>query len=178
MIVEETILDGVYILDNFFSEDDRGVFVKNFNNQNFLENNIDFEIRESYYSISHKDVIRGMHFQLPPYDHQKLVYVLQGAIIDVVLDIRKNSKTYKKFISVELSQKNRKSIFIPRGLAHGFKSLENDTIVGYHVGSEYKSNCDTGIKFDSFGYNWRIEKPIISSRDFNFIGLKSFNSPF
>jgi dTDP-4-dehydrorhamnose 3,5-epimerase len=180
MIVEETILNGVFILNNFCSTDRRGVFVKTFNNKNFREANIDFEIREAYYSVSHKDVVRGMHFQLPPNDHEKLVYVPKGAVIDVVLDLRKNSKTFQKFIAVELSQENRKSIFIPKGLAHGFKSLEDNTITVYNVSTEYYPDSDTGIHFESFGFNWVTNQSLVSKRDNSLIGLEEFisNNPF
>jgi dTDP-4-dehydrorhamnose 3,5-epimerase/CDP-3, 6-dideoxy-D-glycero-D-glycero-4-hexulose-5-epimerase len=171
-----TELEGVYIIDNFFAEDVRGSFVKTFNKKGFLDNKLNFEIRESYFSTSKKNVIRGMHFQLPPNDHEKLVYVPQGKILDVVIDLRKDSSTYKKHISVELSSANRKSIFIPRGLAHGFKSLENNTITVYNVATEYNSNSDMGIKYDSFGFDWQVIKPIISDRDKQFITLEEFNN--
>ena len=180
MTLEETKLKGVYIINNFNANDDRGVFVKTFNKSAFKEVNIDFEIRESYFSISNKNVIRGMHFQLPPSDHEKLIYVPYGSIKDVVVDLRKNSLTYKKFITIELSAINKKSIFIPKGLAHGFKSLENNTITVYNVASEYKANLDSGIKFDSFGFNWNITKPILSKRDMEFMNLDMFDkkNPF
>tara|TARA_X000000950_G_scaffold14462_1_gene15654 strand:- start:28172 stop:28708 length:537 start_codon:yes stop_codon:yes gene_type:complete len=178
MKIESTIIQGVYILHNFNSTDLRGSFIKTFNNEFFNKNKINFLTKESYYSISKKDVIRGMHFQTPPYDHEKLIYVPQGEIIDVILDLRKKSPTYKKFISVNLSSQNNKSIFIPRGLAHGFKSLENNTITVYNVSSEYNAHSDCGIKFSSFGYDWKTDNPIISKRDSLFKSLKEFNSPF
>lgn len=165
MTIEKTHLEGVFIINNFNAFDDRGMFVKTFNKSNFQDLNLDFEIRESYFSVSKKNVIRGMHFQLPPHGHEKLVYVPQGAILDVVIDLRKNSNTYGKYISLELSDQNKKSIFIPKGLAHGFKSLEDNTITVYNVSAEYNPAADTGISYDSFGFDWQIEKPIISDRD-------------
>jgi dTDP-4-dehydrorhamnose 3,5-epimerase len=162
MIIEKTELAGVYIIDNFVAKDERGTFVKTFNQQEFKDNELEFEIRESYFSISQKDVIRGMHFQLPPHDHQKLVYVAQGSIIDVILDLRVESKTYKKSISVELSEENRKSVYIPKGFAHGFKSLEDNTITVYNVSSEYNSRADSGIWYDSFGFDWQNNEIIMS----------------
>ena len=180
MNLEETILEGVYIIDNFNASDNRGQFVKTFNKNLFKENNINFDIRESYYSSSEKNVIRGMHFQLPPHDHEKLVYVSKGSIIDIVIDLRKNSKTYQKFISVELSASNNKSIFIPKGLAHGFKSLEDNSITVYNVATEYNPKSDMGIKFDSFGFDWKSESYIISDRDTAFLTLEQFSldNPF
>jgi dTDP-4-dehydrorhamnose 3,5-epimerase len=180
MTFEKTLLKDVFIINNFNVNDERGTFVKTFNKNVFNELNLNFEIRESYFSISKCKVIRGMHFQLPPHDHEKLVYVTQGAILDVVIDLRRNSNTYSKFISVELSDQNKKSIFIPRGFAHGFKSLLDDTITVYNVATEYNSIADSGIRYDSFGFDWEVENPIISKRDLSFAGINNFlkNNPF
>lgn len=180
MNIEKTALDGVYIINNFVAEDERGTFVKTFNKQGFENNNLKFDIREAYFSISKKDVIRGMHFQLPPSDHEKLVNVTSGSILDVVVDLRKKSLTYKKYISTELSAENRKSIFIPKGFAHGFKSMEDNTITVYNVGTEYDSKSDQGIKFDSFGFDWQANEVIMSSRDKEFMTLDCFckSNPF
>ena len=174
MKIERTEIEGVYIITNFNAKDERGLFVKTFNKNTFNKNNLDFEIRESYYSVSNKDVIRGMHFQLKPNEHEKLVYVPKGSILDVVLDLRKKSKTYKQHISMNLSSSNKKSIFIPKGLAHGFKSLEDNTITNYCVSTEYNSSSDTGIRFNSFGFNWQNENPIISERDNSFDTLNDY----
>ena len=178
MNVEKTDLEGVYIIDNFVAEDVRGKFVKIFNKNDFETNNINLDIRESYFSLSHKNIIRGMHFQTPPKAHEKLVYVAYGSIVDVVVDLRKNSPTYKKFISVELSAINRKSIFIPKGLAHGFLSKEDHTITVYNVAIEYDAKTDQGIRFDSFGFDWGIKVPILSKRDLQFESINEFKSPF
>jgi dTDP-4-dehydrorhamnose 3,5-epimerase/CDP-3, 6-dideoxy-D-glycero-D-glycero-4-hexulose-5-epimerase len=178
MKIQATELEGVFIIDNFNASDNRGLFVKAFNKNDFTNNNLDFELRESYFSVSKENVIRGMHFQLPPHDHEKLVYVAKGNIIDIVLDLRANSKTFKKFMSVELSSDNKKSIFIPKGFAHGFKSLKDGTITVYNVATEYNSSSDSGIHYDSFGFNWDIEEPIISERDKLFNTLTEFKTPF
>lgn len=178
MTLEQTIIEGVYIINNFNATDDRGIFVKTFNKNAFQEKGISFEIRESYFSVSGKDVIRGMHFQLPPHDHEKLVYVPKGEVLDVVLDLRKNSSTFGKCISVNLSSENKKSIFIPKGCAHGFKALANDTITVYNVATEYDPKADSGIKYDSFGFDWEVKNPIVSARDTSLDQFKQFNSPF
>ncbi len=180
MTIEKTIFDGVLIINNFNVNDIRGQFVKTFNKNEMKLKGMNFEIRESYYSTSNQNVIRGMHFQLPPHDHQKLVFVPKGSILDVVIDLRKQSKTYKKYFSIELSESNKKSIFIPKGFAHGFKSLENDTITVYNVSTEYHANFDVGIKFDSFGFNWGSKNHTISTRDKEFESLESFSisNPF
>lgn len=174
MKLESTELEGVYIINNFNASDDRGLFAKTFNRSAFEKNDLDFEIKESYYSVSNINVIRGMHFQLAPYDHDKLVYVPKGSILDVVVDLRKKSKTYKQYISINLSSSNKKSIFIPKGIAHGFKSLEDNTITNYCVSTEYNSIADTGIHYKSFGFNWQNENPIISERDNGFDTLNDY----
>lgn len=180
MTIEKTSLDGVYIINNFNSEDIRGTFVKTFNKNFFEEKYLNLDVRELYYSISNKNVIRGMHFQLPPHDHEKLVFVPVGSIIDVVVDLRKSSSTYKMHTSVELSSENKRSIYIPKGLAHGFKSLTDQTVTVYNVTSEYSRDEDEGIHFNSFGFDWDVNDPIISNRDLNFRSLESFclKNPF
>ena len=174
MKIEKTALDGVYVINNFNASDDRGLFVKTFNKTTFQKNNLDFEIKESYYSISNKNVIRGMHFQSPPHDHEKLVYVVKGSILDVIVDLRKKSKTYKQHISINLSEDNRKSVFIPKGFAHGFKSEKNGAITVYNVATEYNPDFDKGIKFDSFGFNWGSKDIVMSNRDKGFPTLDFF----
>jgi dTDP-4-dehydrorhamnose 3,5-epimerase/CDP-3, 6-dideoxy-D-glycero-D-glycero-4-hexulose-5-epimerase len=180
LTIESTILEGVYIINNFSVKDERGLFVKTYNKYFFDEASLVFDIKESYLSISKKNVIRGMHFQLPPYGHEKLVYVARGAIIDVVVDLRKSSPTYKKHISVELSSDNKRSIFIPKGLAHGFRTLINDTMTVYNVSTEYNPSADSGIHYNSFGFEWQLKNPIMSKRDETFQGLNAFceNNPF
>ncbi|MGL5963455.1 MAG: dTDP-4-dehydrorhamnose 3,5-epimerase [Fusobacteriaceae bacterium] len=171
----KTELDGVFIIENKKFNDERGSFFKTYNKNIFLENGIDVEFRESYYSSSKKDVIRGMHFQTPPNDHEKLVYVAKGKVLDVILDLRKQSKTFGKSISVELTEDNEKMIFIPKGLAHGFKSLEEDTLMIYNVATEYNNESDSGISWNSFGFNWEINNPIMSDRDKNFESFTEFS---
>lgn len=178
MKVIDTYIDGLKIIETNIFCDNRGKFIKVFNDEIFNIYGFNINIREVYYSISHKNVIRGMHFQIPPYDHVKLVYVPFGKIIDVVLDLRKKSNTFCEYYSCELSSDNGKILIIPKGFAHGFKSLENNTIVSYMQTSCYVSESDLGIRYDSFGFNWECEDPIISERDRSFVELKNFDTPF
>lgn len=178
MTIIDTSIQGLKILEPRIFKDSRGKFIKTFTNDFFETQGLNINIQETYYSISHKDVIRGMHFQTPPYDHTKLVYVPQGKIIDVVLDIRKNSPTYGDFFSIELSAENGKTMIIPKGLAHGFKSLEDNTNVTYMQTSCYAPNNDGGIHYDSFGFNWETYNPKLSDRDLTFPSLDTFRSPF
>lgn len=178
MTLLETSIDGLKILKPRIFEDSRGRFIKTYNDDFFQVNGLNLTVKETYYSISHKEVIRGMHFQTPPYDHMKLVYVPQGRIIDVVLDIRKNSPTYGDFFSIELSAENGKIVIIPKGLAHGFKSLEDNTNVTYMQTSCYAPDNDGGIHYDSFGFDWKTSDPQLSDRDLAFPSLDTFHSPF
>lgn len=173
-----TKIPGVYILEMNSFEDDRGSFVKKFHENTFKENDLDFDFKENFYSISHKNVIRGMHFHLPPKDHTKFIYVTSGAIQDVVVDLRKDSPTYREYVDVELSQKNHKAIYVPIGCAHGFKSLEDNTCTVYLQTGMHSPEHDTGIRYDSFGFNWDLQDPIISKKDKALVKLQDFNSPF
>ena len=178
MQIEETEIQGVYIINNKNSQDKRGSFCKIYNEDIFGKYGIDFKFREQYYSISKKGVIRGMHFQLPPYEHAKVVHVISGKALDVILDIRKESKTYGKYIAVELNEEDHISLYIPKGCAHGFQALTDNMIMLYNVESVYNTTADTGIKYNSFGMQWVGEAHILSERDLNFISLDDFISPF
>lgn len=161
----ETNIKDLFIIKNLSFNDERGFFTKTFNSEKFKENNIDFITKEFFYSISNKNVIRGMHFQTYPYECAKLVFVSSGKILDVVLDIREKSNTYGKYFKIELSYENNTSIFIPKGFAHGFLALEDNSIVNYLQSQIYSSEHDSGIKYDSFGFDWNVKSPIISKKD-------------
>ena len=178
MKIESTDFNGVYIINNFYQFDIRGNFIKVFNTEQFEKANLDVNLHEIYYSTSQKDVIRGMHFQLPPYEHSKIIHVIKGSVIDVILDLRKKSPNYKNCLEIHLTGNKPKSIYIPKGCAHGFRCLENDTIMLYQVTSGYNPESDLGIAYDSIGYDWKVNEPIVSERDNNFITLQDFISPF
>ncbi len=178
MEIIKTEIDDLLILQHHVHKDSRGTFVKTYNQSLFKKAGIDQHIRERYYSVSHKDVIRGMHFQAPPHDHIKLVNVIQGALLDVTLDLRKSKSTYGKFFTIELNGDEGKTLYIPHGIAHGFLSLCDNTIIEYNQTTEYESICDEGVKYNSFGYDWPIEKPIISDRDQGFQTFNKYRSPF
>ena len=172
----ETKLQGVYIIENFVAEDNRGSFVKTFHEGFFKSHDLCTDFKESYFSISKKDIIRGMHFQLPPDDHEKLVYVISGGIEDVMLDLRSASPTYGSYQKVVLNSDNRRSVYIPKGLAHGYKSLVEGTVVVYQVSTVYKAVADYGIRYDSFGCDWQLTAPVISERDRGFKLFKAFEA--
>lgn len=178
MKVTGTKLAGVYIVEPPAFQDGRGTLVKVFLHQTFVEQKIPLNIRESYYSISHKHVIRGMHFQVPPHDHSKLVYVSRGSITDVVLDIRAGSPTYGKYITLELSEDNHRMVFIPVGFAHGFLATQDNSCVVYSQSTMRVSEAEGGIHIDSFGLDWGVAQPILSKRDQAFPTLAEFKTPF
>lgn len=171
-------LPGAQLITLPFFRDERGAFVKTFNDTVFQEAGIDFELKESYFSYSKAGVIRGMHFQLPPHDHAKIVFCPKGAILDVIVDLRKASPAYGRFEARVLSEANHQAYYIPKGFAHGFKALEADSITYYLVSSGYHQASDTGIRWDSFGMDWELEYPVISARDQAFELFKDFQSPF
>ena len=166
------------LLDLTFFPDDRGSFTKTFNRSGLLEQGIDFTVLESYFSVSRKDVIRGLHFQLPPHQHAKIVFCPFGAIMDVLVDLRQGSGTFGRVYAQELSAENHRAWYIPEGFAHGFRALTEGAITYYLVSSEYSRAHDTGILYDSVGYKWAVPAPIVSERDRSFPPLGQFHSPF
>ncbi|MFL0809481.1 MAG: dTDP-4-dehydrorhamnose 3,5-epimerase [Agarilytica sp.] len=155
------------LIIDFSNPDKRGWFRKNYNRKSFLKEFDDFEVRESFFSLSKKDVIRGMHFQYPPYCHSKLVSCIHGRVIDVLLDIRNDSETYGKVFQFELNAEDSSSVYIPKGFAHGFKVVSDEAILHYMTDCEYEPNHDSGIRWDSFGHDWNVLKvdKLISDRD-------------
>ena len=159
-------------------QDDRGAFIKTFHDTDLRAAGISFTLKESYFSFSRKDVIRGMHFQLPPHHHSKIVYCPSGAILDVIIDLRRNSPTFGQYYAQELSRENHLAYFIPEGFAHGFKALTDDALTYYLVSSEHSRDHDQGIRYDSFGFDWEVADPLLSQRDLSFPRLEDFRSPF
>jgi dTDP-4-dehydrorhamnose 3,5-epimerase len=178
MKVRKTSIDGLLILDLFHAEDNRGGFVKTFHKATFEEHGLNTNFEESFYSKNNKGVIRGLHFQTPPYDHDKLVYCTNGSLVDVVLDIRKDSPTYGKHASIELTGSNNRALFLAKGLAHGFESLEDHTMMTYLTSTMHQPSHDQGILYNSFGHKWESKKPIINQRDQEWPTLEDYKSPF
>lgn len=178
MNIKPTEISGVYIIEQDVYKDKRGSFVKTFQRGLFTAHGLECDFCENYYTKSREDVIRGMHFQTPPQDHAKLVTIIQGTIIDVILDIRRSSPTYGQHVQIELSRENRRSIYIPRGCAHGFGTLSDTAIAYYMVTSEYAPEQDAGIRYDSFGYRWPIVTPTVSDRDLAHPVFSDYVTPF
>lgn len=169
MKITETPLQDAYLIHLFRAEDERGVFFKPFHFSGLLSQGIRFEPRESICSASKINVLRGMHFQEGEFAQAKLVYCPHGAILDVILDIRPGSKTYGKYYAAEISAQNGHALYIPEGFAHGFLALTDGALTSYLMTREYEPAADKGILWNSFGYEWPVENPIISERDRGFI---------
>ena len=177
-VLKELEVPGCFEIQPRIFNDERGRFVKVFHFDEFSKLGLQTAFTEEYYSHSNRGVIRGMHFQAPPSDHIKLVYCVDGEVQDVVLDLRRDSPKYGKSTSITLSSERGNLIYIPKGLAHGFCVTSEVATLIYKVSTVYDSKNDTGIHWDSFGFQWAISNPIISQRDANFGSLQQFVSPF
>ena len=154
MTFTRTAIPDVVIIEPKVHGDSRGYFVETFVS-NKLEEFLGYQINfcQDNESKSSKGVLRGLHYQLPPYAQTKLVRVIHGRVLDVAVDIRKNSPTFGKYVAVELSGENKKQLLVPRGFAHGFVVLEDDTVFAYKVDNYYSPQCDRGIAFDDKNLN-------------------------
>lgn len=173
-----TSLPGCFEIRPFFAQDERGTFVKTFHSERFAEAGLPVNWREEFYSSSRKGVIRGMHFQMPPLDHEKLVYCMQGRVLDVVVDLRRDSPTFGRHVAIELDATQGHGLMIPKGMAHGFLALSDDVLMAYKVTTVHAPANDTGIHWNSFGLDWGIDQPIVSERDRAHPPLSDFASPF
>lgn len=180
MDIIHTNIEGLFKIKTNVIKDDRGSFQKIFNRTYFRNNGFNYDFKEFYFSISKINTIRGMHFQTPPHNHVKIVYVSYGSIIDVVVDLRKESTSFGQIFSTKLEHLSGILLYIPSGLAHGFKSLMDDTIVNYAQTSCYSKENDHGILYNSIDFDWKIADPIISKRDLRFPSFQDFQkkSPF
>jgi len=178
MRVEQTYIPDCYQLFPPVIKDYRGSFVKTFHKDVFAKHCLVTEFPEEYYSISHKGVLRGMHFQTPPHEHFKVVYCLAGKVLDAIIDLRLGSPTYKKSATFELSAEIGNMLYIAPGIAHGFYALTDDVIMQYKVTSVYAPEHDSGIRWDSAGIEWPDSAPILSDRDSDFPTLEDYKSPF
>jgi len=176
--IAETHIEGCYEVSPLDLKDHRGRFVKPFHCDEYREVGLTFKIREEYYSVSKKDVLRGLHFQTPPKATIKAVTCVSGVIFDVVVDLRVNSPTYLKHFAIELSEEKANLLYIPEGLAHGFCTLSLEATVLYMCSEVYSQEHDTGVRWNSAGIDWPIQDPLISEKDNGLIELNQFQSPF
>ena len=176
-----TEIEGVKVFEPRIFSDDRGQFFESFNQEAF-ENELGEKVIfvQDNESISKKGVIRGLHFQKPPFSQGKLVRVVQGSVIDVAVALRKNSSTYGKSISIELNAENRKQLWIPEGFAHGFEALEDQTIFLYKCTNYYSPQSEATLFFNDpdLQINWQTKNPIVSEKDLIGEKISSFITPF
>jgi dTDP-4-dehydrorhamnose 3,5-epimerase/CDP-3, 6-dideoxy-D-glycero-D-glycero-4-hexulose-5-epimerase len=177
MKIRQEPLLGAKLIELAQFEDIRGVFVKTYSRSRFAKLSIDTEFPEEFFSVSNARVIRGMHFQIPPYDHVKLVQCLSGRVLDVLLDLRAGPH-YGQVESVELDARKPALLLIPKGIAHGFCSLEHGSLMMYKTSTEHQPSHDRGIRWDSFGFQWPVQQPIISDRDRDHLAFSDFKSIF
>ncbi|TKC17134.1 dTDP-4-dehydrorhamnose 3,5-epimerase [Robertmurraya kyonggiensis] len=176
--LRKTKIPGVYELINNQFNDQRGSFVKKFHENDFEENGLQSDFKEQYFSVSKKGVFRGFHFQTPPEDHVKLVYCVQGEVLDIVVDLRKSSPTFGLYVTFDLSAEEGNSIYIPKGCAHGFFVKSEQAILVYNVTTVYSPIHDTGIHWSSVKVPELNSEMIISERDNHFDSLENYKSPF
>lgn len=176
----ETTIKDLFIIKPKVFEDSRGHFFESFTTKSFSEKNIDADFVQDNQSLSQKGVLRGLHFQAPPYGQGKLVRVIKGAVLDVVLDIRKKSATYGQHFTIELNEENKTILWIPEGFAHGFSTLADNTIFAYKCTNYYFKDSEGCISWNdnSLGINWNIENPTISEKDMQGLSFAEFISPF
>ena len=182
MDVIRTEIDGVVIIEPKIFGDARGYFFESFSQREFEEKVRKINFVQDNESMSSYGVMRGLHFQRPPFTQSKLVRCVKGAVLDVAVDIRKGSPTYGQHVAVELTEDNHRQFFVPRGFAHGFAVLSETAIFQYKCDNFYAPQADGGIsiKDESFGIDWKIptDKALLSEKDTLHECLKDFDSPF
>ena len=180
MEIVKTKISDLYIIKPKVFEDLRGYFFESYNKQEFLRLGIDQNFVQDNESMSQKGVLRGLHFQRPPFAQGKLVRVMQGSVLDVAVDIRKASPTYGKWEAVELNQENKWMYWIPPGFAHGFIALEDNTVFFYKCTSVYNKESEGSIRWDdpTLNISWKTENPILTERDKKSPLFVDFVSPF
>lgn len=180
METTETQINGLIVIQPKVFQDERGYFFEPYNKNVLASMGIYDEFQQDNQSMSQKNVIRGLHFQNPPYAQAKLVRVIKGAVWDVAVDIRKNSPTYGEFFGIELNETNKTILYITAGFAHGFKTLENNTIFLYKCSAPYNKASEDSILWNDpdIGIPWNIKEPIISEKDKTAKLFRGFKSPF
>ena len=180
MKINKTFIEDLLIIEPQLFKDERGFFYESYNKKK-LDKKIKIVFVQDNESKSIKGVIRGLHFQAPPFEQTKLVSCVSGNILDVAVDLRTNSKTYGKSFSIELSSENNKQLFIPRGFAHGFQVLSETAIVNYKVDNYYNSKSESGLIWNDkdLSIDWKLNiKPILSKKDLKLMSFKDLKSPF
>lgn len=171
------LLPGAWAFELPQFEDQRGAFIKTYAASHLAALGLPLEVREQFFTRSHRNVIRGLHFQRPPHDHVKLVCCLAGRVQDVLVDLR-TGLGYGRVAAIELSADRPQLLYLPAGIAHGFRAREDGTVMMYVTSSEHVPTHDAGILWNSIAHDWCCEQPIVSGRDSQFPPFANFESPF
>ena len=176
----DTGIEGLWVIKPKVFADPRGYFFESYNKELFAKNGMDMIFVQDNQSLSHKGVLRGLHFQNPPFAQGKLVRVITGSVYDVAVDIRKGSPTYGKYFGAELTAENKLMMYIPEGFAHGFLTLEDNTIFSYKCTNFYNKSSEDSIKWNDpdIGIKWHAENPLLSEKDVSGKDFKDFKSMF
>lgn len=180
MKIITTPIKDLLIIEPRIFKDERGCFFESYNKKTLTSLGFFSEFLQDNVSISTKGVLRGLHFQHPPFAQGKLVQVLKGAVLDIAVDLRKNSPTYGQHFSIELNSKNNLLFFIPEGFAHGFLTLEDDTIFSYKCTNIYNKDSEDGLMWNDkrLAINWGNKNPILSEKDEEYDSFDNFKTPF
>ena len=179
MKIEETPIKDLLLITPVVFSDNRGYFFESYKKKE-LDTFLKIDFVQDNESLSQKDVLRGLHFQNPPYTQAKLIRVITGSVLDVAVDLRRNSPTYGKHYKCILSAANKQQLFVPKGFAHGFLVLEDNTIFSYKCSDYYNKNSEEALLWcdETLAIDWEITDPIISEKDANAKNFSSFISPF
>jgi len=180
MQAEKTFIEGLLVIKPAVFEDKRGYFFESYNEKILQRSGLDTRFVQDNQSLSQKNVLRGLHFQSPPHAQGKLVRVIKGSVLDVVVDIRKRSPTYGKHFSLELNEQNKTMLWVPEGFAHGFVTLQDETIFYYKCNNYYNKESEGCVKWDdpSLGIDWHVSEPVLSDKDLSGTPFADFVSPF
>lgn len=180
MEIIKTSIEGLLIIKPDVFKDERGYFFESYNKERFLKHGLDMTFVQDNESKSGKGVLRGLHFQKPPYAQGKLVRVVKGSVLDVAVDIREGSPTYGKWEATVLSEENKEMFWIPEGFAHGFVTLEENTVFTYKCTNVYNKESEGSLRWNDPDINidWNIDNPILSEKDKISPLFKEFETPF
>tara|TARA_B100000497_G_C7618916_1_gene371787 strand:- start:77 stop:619 length:543 start_codon:yes stop_codon:yes gene_type:complete len=180
MKIIKTEIEGLLLIEPKVFEDERGYFFESWSKDAFENAGLDINFVQDNQSLSSKGVVRGLHFQNPPFAQGKLVRVLKGSVLDIAVDIRENSPTYGKYFSIHLSEENKTMLWIPPGFAHGFSTLEDNTIFSYKCSGVYNKESEGSLMWNDTDLNidWKIKNPIISEKDQNSELFSNFKTQF